>query len=868
MKLGKKILIACIAVVLFFVIEYVLYYVFHYVMFDDYKDTLTSYTVKNASDYNPIGSGSGDLEGYDLVAENDTLKLYVQTTTGYIAVYDSKTDEITYSNPVGIDSDGIANETNKGKLRSQMIVTFLKEDRTEGVYNTYDQCVNVNTNQLTAQSIDGGVRLTYELKPTPFSYEIIPYVLTAERYEYFTSLMTDSKNVKNMEKYYSQAEEGGDYLLKEGIRGSTSATRQADQIKKALYDDAGYTTEDYIADMENSGYDAIITEQFKISMDLTLDGDSLVVEVPTSLITELGGAIENIELLPFFAAAGTDEKGYTVLPNGSGSIINFDAVRDNSTYQYYSYVYGLDPLSADYTVVENTSAVRLPLYAICRENSSVLAVVEDGASLAAIRSVVSGVLSSYDATRFIFTLRGTEKLAMFGTAGNAASIPIAEADFYDVNLKVSYSFLGEDYKGYSGVANYYRERLIAENKLTALGDASSKDAQDIGFYYDVIGAVKATDFMVGVRYLAVTPMTTFNQAKQMAQELKDAGVSNQIVNYQGWFNGGYYHDVAYRVKLVRKLGSEKKFEELAALLESYGGKLYADVAFQKVTYISKKYNSFYESARYYAGYAGTLGQINPATLRQTSSLGYSETLYSLVSPKYLVRYVDKFLDKAAKYDVTGYSLRDLGDVLVADKKRTEVINREESLDVVMAQLAKFAADEKDVMVSGGNSYAVAYADDIINVPTGHNNYFSVDAEIPLYEMIYHGTVDYASEAINLNDNYDIDDITLRLIEYGASPHFTFSYEEANDMKYTGLNSLYAITFANWKDTAVTVYNNVNTALKYVKNATVKEHEIVDDGLKKITYSNGVIFYINETDENATIDGVNVAAMSYEMGGLN
>ena len=44
--------------------------------------------------------------------------------------------------------------------------------------------------------------------------------------------------------------------------------------------------------------------------------------------------------------------------------------------------------------------------------------------------------------------------------------------------------------------------------------------------------------------------------------------------------------------------------------------------------------------------------------------------------------------------------------------------------------------------------------------------------------------------------------------------------------------------------------------------------MIDDGLKKITYSNGVIFYINETDEDATIDGVNVAAMSYEMGGLN
>ncbi len=390
-------------------------------------------------------------------------------------------------------------------------------------------------------------------------------------------------------------------------------------------------------------------------------------------------------------------------------------------------------------------------------------------------------------------------------------------------------------------------------------------ASDIPFYYDLIGAVKVTDFFAGVQYLAVRPMTTFSEAQTIANTLQQNGISNQVVNYQGWFNGGYYHDVTSRVKIISKLGGKKGLESFTKLVESWGGKVYADVAFQKVSYISKRYNSFYESCRYYAGYAGTLGQVNPATLRQTASLGYVETLYSLVSPKYLVRYVDKFIDAAEDYAVSGFSLRDLGDVLASDKKRTEPIDREKALDVVLAQIAKFDGLNKNVLINGGNDYAIRYADDLINVPTGHNSYYGVDVEVPFYEMVYHGAVDYCGDAINLSDNYDIDDITLRLIEYGAAPHFTFTYEEANDMKYTGLNSLYSTTYTNWIDTAKTVYENVNSALKNVRGAAIIKHETDASGIKKVTYSNGVVFYINNTDKDASMDGVTVKAKSYEMG---
>lgn len=867
MKLGKKILIACIGVLLFVGIEYGLYYMFHYVLFDDYEEALSSYTVEQGTAFAPLTDSGAEVSNMELAAENDRLKLYADTTTGYVAVYDKVTKETTYSNPLAADEDTVANDTNKNRMKSQLVVNYINTARTEGTYTTYSECINISADQLTVESIPNGIRYNYEVKPKASDAQVVPYIMSEERFNQFLSLMDENDAAtKTFKKSYEQQEDGS-YVILQSLQGGTGTARVYHDIYMALYEQAGYTEEDYMIDMEASDYEVQLPASFRVSLEYRLDGDSLIVSVPTSMIEEINGYISSIEVLPSFGAAGTDESGYILVPNGSGSLINFNNGK-TSTADYSAYVYSIDPLAADYTKVENAEIVRMPLYALCRENSSILTVIEDGASLAQIRASVSGRTNSYNSAWTQFTLRGSERLSMFGTTGSSADIPVLEKDFYDVDITLRYSFLGEDYAGYSGAANYYREKLLADGTLTQNGDAASAEASDIGFYYDLIGGVKVTDFIVGVQYLAVEPMTTFDQAQEIAQALKDQGISNQIVNFQGWMNGGYYHDVTDRLKLIRKLGSEKDFESLAALVEGYGGKVYGDVAFQRVSYISKRYSSFNESARYYSGYAGMLGQVNPTTLRQTSSLGYSETLYSLVSPKFLVRYVDKFIDKAEKYDITGYSLRDLGDVLASDKKRTEVINREEALDVVNAQFQKFAETDKNVMVSGGNDYAVSYADDLINVPIGHNNYFSVDAEVPFYEMVYHGTVNYAGSSINASDNYDVDDISLRLIEYGAAPHFTFTAEESNAMKYTGLNSYYSTTFTTWEDTAVEIYNRVNAALKYVKDANIVKHEILQNGVTRVTYSNGVVFTINTTDEAVTVDGVSIAAESYEIGGVD
>ena len=53
------------------------------------------------------------------------------------------------------------------------------------------------------------------------------------------------------------------------------------------------------------------------------------------------------------------------------------------------------------------------------------------------------------------------------------------------------------------------------------------------------------------------------------------------------------------------------------------------------------------------------------------------------------------------------------------------------------------------MVSGGNSYSLPYADDIINAPDTQSDFYIIDAQVPFYQMIIHGYINYTGASLNL-----------------------------------------------------------------------------------------------------------------------
>ncbi len=822
------------------------WYVSNYRNYNAYRDI-----VRQPADYTE-GAAFEALEdhlkavpGFALAAENDRVALYVKKESAEVAVFDKRTGNVVYSNPQDADKDPVARATNLENLKSQFIISYLDVNAKEGTaWSSYAKAVA--NGQVEYERIENGLRVIYNL--TNEKIWLVPNQMTAEWYA-----VLSETGKKQVTKSYVLNEETGLYDLK--AQGVTARHRQQIDLDART---AGFTVEDYeemqalrTVEEETEAAEAM---SFTITLDWQLTADGVQVTVPFKGLGEFGKSqLRTIQLLPFFGAAGAGEAGDLVLPDGSGALIHFNNGKSTSA-QYNKNIYDLDLVDSDFVATQNAQMARLALYGICREKSSILATCERGASLANIVADVAGRNNNYNFAYFTFSLRRTDTLSVAGE-----DVIVAEKNMYPVDCSVRYTLLGEEDAGYSGLARAYRRRLVAEGTLKE----AQPEKKDIPFYYDVIGGVKETAHWLGVQYLRVLPMTTFAQAESIAAELKHENISNQRVNFQGWMNGGYYHDPVNSVNVLGQLGGESGLNSLSSAISRSGGVLYPDVSLQLISDVARGFVASEEASRYYAeGYVVNLGVISPVALRRTGTLGYRELGFKLLSPKFLPRYAQRLADGADRLGLTALSLRDLAEEVHADKRRTNVISREAALDVVKNAFQTIAGKSRELMVSGGNDYALPYAAHVINAPVQATMFPIVDAQIPLWEMIVHGSIDYAGSALNMtqSENKRVD--LLHLIAYGASVHYTFTWQDAAEMKYTGLNSKYATTFSAWKDDAVADYRFVNDALKAVSGAAMESYEQVTDTLSKTVYSNGVTVYVNTGSESCQAEGGTVEALNY------
>ena len=862
-KVGKWVLWVILGVLVIFG-AYMAYYLIRYNFYNHYKDYLTDYEMPTGGEFKALSDASPSVDGFSLAAETDALKLYVKTSDGSIAVYDKRNGETIYSNPPGADEDSIVNQSNRNNMKSQLILDYYNTQRIENTFDSFSQAVAYD--QIKAESIENGVRITYTFGDTTASTGIVPIYIRQESLDrILTQLENDGKKdaAKYTKKKFIKSDLGDDILVM--LSNTQKGVAELRRLNE-YFESVGWTKDDYAREMEVAEGEVEENISFTVPLDYTLKDDYLEATVYMKGVSESGGgAIHNIQMLNFFGAAGKDEKGYMLLPNGSGSIVYFNNGKSKmqSGNDYSEYIYGIDPMVADYTVREIAENSKLALFGIFREKSGILATIEAGASLANVSAGVAGDINEYNNVYTTFTVRGNDTLAMFGTTGSEANLPIVEKTFYDCPLTMRYTFLTEENNGYAGAAAYYRSRLIREGRLKA----KEQETGDIKLYYDLINGVEEEKSFLGVKYRGLVAMTTFEESGEIAKALEEAGVTRQVMNLQGWSGGGYYHDTLGKIKVPGKLGGKSDLEELTETVQGLGGSVYVDCAFQKVSDVSSRYSAANESSRYYGtGYVGEFGEVSPINLRQTASLGYNENIYYLISPKFLVRYTEGFTDRIDDYNVTGISLRDLGNVLQSDKRRTNVITREQALQIVKKELGKMKETGKQIMVNNGNDYSFEYADDILNAPLSDNDYYVIDASIPFYQMLIHGSIDYCGSVINLGNTTDTKEIVLTLIETGASPHFVFTEEEATEMKMTGLNKMYSTSFDVWKDTAVSVWKETNEALSRVSGATMTDYQQLQDGVSVTTYGNGIKIYVNHTEQSVSVDGVTVEPKSYAIGG--
>lgn len=801
-----------------------------------------------------LPDSSGGIPGMQLAADESELSLYFNPETTEIAVKDKSHGQIWYSNPAGREQDTLASGFEKELLSSQLNVLFRDSIGTLESYTNFAQ--SISSKQFTAESIKNGLRIVYTIGDTSIGIDALPKFISKTRMEEKVQAHLDASSAKYVGQRYYPKE--GDPEVLERIDAQVSKPLVLSKMT-AAFNKSGYSAEDLAFDNEENGVEGgsgASKPNFIIPLEYRLDAGSLVVTIPVNQVKESGEyQIRSLELLNMFGAADQQSDGYMFVPDGSGSLIylNNGKVKEE---QYVQRVYGPDPNDNSYRRGQVSESARMPVFGLKTEDAAWFAVIEKGDAIASIAADISGKKNSYNFIHSSYTLRGEDELELY-TGSTIQEIQLLNEEIYKGDIEVRYSFLGKDKANYSGMAELYRNKLAAEKVLQPL-----ETGQDVPLYLDMLGAVDKQKSFLGVPYRSEIAMTTFGQAAQIAEQLKLDGVDRLLMRYAGWSAKGVNHATPDNLKTESVLGSKAELLELSEQLEQSGGMLFPDIAFQKIYHDDGGFTPSSDASRFVTREEAELYPYNRALNRMDMMLGS----YYLLSPAKLPYYVDTFLGKYKAYGINGVSLRDLGSVLSSDFRVSRVIQRETAKQIVEEQLGRLDQSIGLTMIAGGNAYAWPYSDHLINVPTASSGFVLTDEEIPFYEMVIHGYISYAGTPVNLNDEQDLRVQLLRSIELGAAPHFSWSYEPSSKLKYTHFDDMYATSYQDWYDQAVSLYKEVSGVLSPVQNAQIVNHIRHQEGVVEVQYSNGISIYVNYTDMPVSVHGFTVGAGQYGIEG--
>lgn len=798
---------------------------------------------------------------------NSALELTVDKDTTAFVLKDKVHGKEYSSNPSQEDVEQYANA--KGQLKdvlsSTLVLTYSNTTDTRKELNNYTACI-ADGNYSIEKVSDTQVDVHYTIGDIEKLF-ICPLVIKESKMNKLMEQMSESdqKTVKRNYIYYNydELEEDDDatqlqialemfpdlkeeaiYYLSEKI--TDSKAKGLEQIFTKI----GYTEDERNKDSEsysvsrNSGKPI-----FDITIQYILDGADLVVKVPMEQI-EYNQAYPIVELgiLPYMGAANKEEKGYVLVPDGTGGIINFNNGKTGQQ-TYLSEMYGWDyGVSRDMVVDETKSS--FPAFAVSNttKGSSFLCVSEEGSSYSSVKSDIAGKDNGYNYGRFVYKMIHGEDMDI--SSKSDTTVRSFESSLPKENL--SQRYILSDENDYVHLAENYRKYLMKRYP-----ELVKKEEATVPMAVELIGAVDNTEHILGYPVTRSLPLTTYKQAEDILKQLKGAGVEDLSAKYTGWFNTGVNQLSAAKVKLVGRLGGKSDIKSLATYASATGGlDLFLNAKFMYVMK-DKLMDGFgvnRDAAKFVSREVCELYTLDPI-IYQTNE-DYPECdLYYLVKPSYTIANIDKYLDTISTYGVRNIGFEDVGNTLAGDYNPKDRVSREASMNKQVDKLKSLKESGSLVMTASGNQYAVPYSDYVTDMDIDPRAVNIIDESVPFYQIALHGLVNYSGSAINLSE--DETDMILKSAETGAGLFYAFMYAPTSELQDGDYTQYYACNFMDWKDTAVELYNRFEAELSGVYNQYIIGHEKLASGVYKTIYENGKTVLVNYNYADYNYNGTTV-----------
>lgn len=575
-------------------------------------------------------------------------------------------------------------------------------------------------------------------------------------------------------------------------------------------------------------------EGFRIPVLFTLRAEGMDVRVDMAGIEEYAEAlVTTIGLLPYFGCGAAEDNGFIFVPDGCGGMIDFGSGKSTSSI-YEQRIYGRDAAFSATVKPNPIEITGLPVFGISREGGGFLAILDQGAALATVKAQPSGKNAFFNNAYATFDYRSIDTAVMADATWASKQVIVLPKKTSQLPAAgVSYRFTANG--SIEEMAQILRAYEIERYGLTENADV------DVPYYVELYGAIPRKTAVLGIIVDTIEPMTTFYEAGEIVSQLRQAGIENIVVKYNGVMKGGMDNSAAIDSELENKLGGNKGFNAFSAAMAESGISVYPDFEFQKIYRGRFLWSRSKISAKMVSGAPIFYQQFKLSTQYKD---GNRAPAY-LMSPLYLQKSVGEFLEKYNLQNTAGISAGSIGAFVYSDFGKN-FNDRQASADMQSTLLAQMKKKLGNVMVSGGFDYAAAAATHVVYAPTGGSFLEVIARPIPFYSMVYRGLLNIACSPVNFCEDLEL--ALLRCIESGITPMFCFTYKDPYILQDTAYNNLYSTYFESWRDKSIALYKQYYDIFNGSNNLRITGYEIIEDDLRVVTYEDGRRIAVNYADK--------------------
>ncbi len=584
---------------------------------------------------------------------------------------------------------------------------------------------------------------------------------------------------------------------------------------------------------------------FKIPVSYTIAGDKLTAAILYTGITEGENEISTIELLPYFGTADSSAKGFMLIPDGSGAIINFNNGKTNCT-EYSKKVYGVDESLPNDIVTTREEQIYIPLIGMNKNGGAFIAKAKSGAAESYVNASVAGISSDFNTVYFKAIYRAAENLSvMNGSLGTAGLVLYSAEEPSDAEeFSVEYSFIEGKNPDLGDMAARARAELIDEGEIVKTKDENK-------LCVDLYGGVSKPKSFLGIQYNGVETLTKFKQAKKIIEKICNVGCNNLSLGYKNYSKSYFGNNSQVDLTPDSALGGKKEMKKLISFAKTRKTDLYFFADYYSFSSTGKGYSKYFDVTKELDLGAA---QIYPKKLN-TNIPDNSADPYYILKPAKFSDAANKIIKSADKLSVDGIYLGDIsskisGDYEIGQYKRSGAVKKaEESVKIL---------SKKSLLLSSPNLYMWKYADRAVDLPVFSSSYHLFDYDVPFLQMLLKGSIPYAGYELNL---YNTDDDTLlRHYAFAQGLHYGFMADDASDLQNTALVNCYGLSDAKI-DASVQNGKEFDKFYSYIKDLYIDNYTVSGD-VSKTVYSDGTFVLVNYGDDDTECDGIAVKARSY------